>query len=236
MLFCSPGDKETKLCAGEGGRICAYGVHQGTSCAAAFTASAFSWWEGAGLLFIAAMDRNLLAGHVHKCCHPPREGFFTFYCSLPACRITCIPCTSVPGGARAAAWPMCRRHCLPASFWSEMISVYALLCMCALRGRGGKHKDSVFFPNVQNQFRRRCKGKEGGSCGLSHHIHRTSAAKLVLKIWENLPFRYRLSWCICKRQLCPCSVWMKSCGAASAVLLLVINQVSSFYCKHRSSS
>lgn len=192
MLFCSPGDKETKPCAGEGGRIRASGVHQGTSCAAAFTTSAFSWWEGAGSLFIAAVDRNLPAGHVHKCCHPPQEGFFRFSCSLPARRITCIHCTSVPRGARAAAWSRCRRHCLPASFWSEMISVYVLLCTCTLREKK-KKQWLLFFLNMHLLPNLFCKRKDGGSCGLSHSINRTNAAKLVLRIWENLPFQYRLS-------------------------------------------
>lgn len=47
-----------------------------------------------------------------------------------------------------------------------------------------------------------CKRKDGESCGLSHSINRTNAEKLVLGIWENLPFQYRLWKCAALSLLC----------------------------------
>lgn len=227
MLFCSPGDKETKPCAGEGGRIRASGVHQGTSCAAAFTTSAFSWWEGAGSLFIAAVDRNLPAGHVHKCCHPPQEGFFRFSCSLPARRITCIHCTSVPRGARAAVWSRCRRHCLPASFWSEMISVYVLLCTCTLREKK-KNSDSYFFWTCTSSRICFVRGRMGEAVVSHIALIEPMLQNWYLEFGKTCLFSTGFLRAFGNAQLCPCSVWMKSGGAASAVLLPVINQVSFF--------
>lgn len=67
MLFCSPGDKETKLCAWEAGSvppgyIKAFGVQ---------LPSQPPLSPGEQELFAAPMDRNL----VHKCCLSPWEGF-----------------------------------------------------------------------------------------------------------------------------------------------------------------